>query len=268
MAINFPTATIIGQEFTDDNRVIWEVISLSPTRWGRKVLTTSLGTPSDGVADDVLTKQSTVDFDTIWQPASPGQPPSGATGEALTKQSASDYDSDWEAVPNELPVGGVSDELLSKINGVDFNLDWKPDAGGLPSGTTAIFLQATAPAGWGQSTTNNRMLRVVNSTGGGTAGSHNPIENNKTPSHTHGKTVTPGGGSHTHGPGAGAHFWCSQSSVNGLLDLGASFNQDNSPSRYTTYAGAHTHGVSVTTNGVGTGTWQPRYVNVIECVKS
>ena len=58
-----------------------------------------------------------------------------------------------------------------------------------PSGTRLPFAQAAAPTGWTQitdDTANNRMLRVVNSTGGGTGGSASPILMNVVPSHTHG----------------------------------------------------------------------------------
>ena len=57
-----------------------------------------------------------------------------------------------------------------------------------PSGTRLVFAQASAPTGWTQDvsdTANNRMLRVVNTTGGGIGGSSDPTLMNVVPSHTH-----------------------------------------------------------------------------------
>ena len=44
--------------------------------------------------------------------------------------------------------------------------------GGVPSGTKMLFAQATAPTGWTKDTTHNdKSLRVVSNTGGGSGGS-------------------------------------------------------------------------------------------------
>ena len=69
------------------------------------------------------------------------------------------------------------------------------------AGTRLVFAQAAAPTGWVQITdesANNRMLRVVNTTGGSFAGSHNPILNNRVPAHTHGFTTGTASADHTH----------------------------------------------------------------------
>lgn len=76
-----------------------------------------------------------------------------------------------------------------------------------PSGTKLMFAQAAAPTGWTQvtdDTANNRMLRVVNTTGGGIGGTASPILNNVVPSHTHTYSGTSSGQSqsHTHGVSA------------------------------------------------------------------
>lgn len=75
-----------------------------------------------------------------------------------------------------------------------------------PAGTRLVFAQSSAPVGWTQivdDTATNRMLRVVNSTGGGIAGSDSPILNDKVPLHNHQftgnvGTTTPSVIQHTH----------------------------------------------------------------------
>lgn len=70
-----------------------------------------------------------------------------------------------------------------------------------PTGTRLMFAQASAPTGWTQVTddsANNRMLRVVNSTGAGTGGSASPILNNVVPAHTHTFTSGTESQGHTH----------------------------------------------------------------------
>jgi hypothetical protein len=78
-----------------------------------------------------------------------------------------------------------------------------------------VFAQSSAPTGWTQDagdTANNRMLRVVSSSGGGVGGTHDPSVMNVVPSHTHSFSTgnvsadhahytTTGGNSanHTHG---------------------------------------------------------------------
>ena len=92
-----------------------------------------------------------------------------------------------------------------------------------PSGTRLMFAQAAAPTGWTQVTddsANNRMLRVVNSTGAGTGGTASPILNNVVPAHTHTYSGTSSGQSADH-----AHY------TSGTT---AGMNQSN----------PHSHGVS------------------------
>jgi hypothetical protein len=94
-----------------------------------------------------------------------------------------------------------------------------------PSGTRLPFAQATAPTGWTQDTSdtaNNRMLRVVNSTGGGTGGSASPILMNVVPSHTH--TVSSSGTTSTE----------SANHVHGFSGTTSGMNANN----------PHSHGVS------------------------
>ena len=82
-----------------------------------------------------------------------------------------------------------------------------------PAGTKLAFPQASAPTGWTQDTSdtaNNRMLRVVNTAGGGVGGSYDPTVMNVVPSHTHGYSGNTGTESAGHyhnvnGSSAGAY---------------------------------------------------------------
>ncbi len=67
------------------------------------------------------------------------------------------------------------------------NSSWATPAG-FAAGTKLMFAQAAAPTGWTKdisTTADNRMLRVVTGTGGGTGGSASPILMDVVPSHTH-----------------------------------------------------------------------------------
>ena len=71
----------------------------------------------------------------------------------------------------------------------------------MPTGTRLVFAQAAAPTGWTQVVddgANNRMLRVVNTAGGGIAGTHSPISCSVVAAHTHGFTTGTNSVDHTH----------------------------------------------------------------------
>ena len=75
-----------------------------------------------------------------------------------------------------------------------------------PSGTVMVFYQASAPTGWTKSTShNNKALRVVSGSGGGSGGSwdlSSGVTSSSTGSHTHSfsdsSSTTSSAGSHTH----------------------------------------------------------------------
>lgn len=152
-----------------------------------------------------------------------------------------------------------------------------------PPGTRMPFAQASAPTGWTQDTSDkadNRMLRVVKTAGGGVAGTHSPILNNVVPSHTHGFTT--GGVSSDH-----SHY------VSGVTDGGTLQEYQGIPGgSYTSLisifeggimaASSHAHGFSAhtggasanhthsggTDNGSSQTNWQPRYIDLIICIKN
>jgi hypothetical protein len=160
-----------------------------------------------------------------------------------------------------------------------------------PAGTRMPFAQSAAPTGWTQDTgdgANNRMLRVVNTAGNGTGGTHSPILNNLVPSHTHGFSTgtvssdhshyvsgtTSGVGNHTHGVPA-------PNSSSGTQHLQAepsawkySVQSDGAGAHSHTW-GAQTGGISAnhthsgsTDNGSSQTNWQPRYIDMIICSKN
>jgi len=170
-----------------------------------------------------------------------------------------------------------------------------------PSGTKMVFAQASAPTGWTQDTVNNdKALRVVSGSGGGTGGTHGlssppstshshtgPSHTHSTPSHSHSHTLSAGAHtlstsqmpSHSHSfyrNGYGGSYASGLQSTNSY-NMGG-FNTSSSGS-----SGSHSHSLSgsITSGGSGTsgsgGTgstsssgptaFAPQYVDVIVCSK-
>ena len=173
-----------------------------------------------------------------------------------------------------------------------------------PSGTKMVFYQASAPTGWTKDTTqNDKALRVVSGTGGGTGGTHamsSPPSTSHThtgPSHTH---STPAH-SHTHTLSAGAHTLSTSEMPShdhdikqGYTSSGTAIEGGNSAKQIATTnttaiqntggGGSHSHSLSgsITSGGSGTsgsgGTgatsssgptaFAPQYIDVIVCSKN
>jgi len=144
------------------------------------------------------------------------------------------------------------------------------------SGTRLLFPQPSPPTGWTQITTteaNDRMLRVVNVTGGttgsggtggyGYGGSASPILMNVVPSHSHtfsGNTTTDGAHVHNVSDNNGGTL------IFPLSNLGDSSFAGN---HQTGSAGAHAHSYSGTTATNGSASnWTPSYLNLILCSKT
>jgi hypothetical protein len=174
---------------------------------------------------------------------------------------------------------------------------------GFPSGTVMVFYQASAPTSWTQVTTqNNKALRVVSGTGGGTGGTHaltSPPSTSHThtgPSHTH---STPSH-SHSHSLSAGAHtlstsqmpshshtvqrvtaaWYGSTLALNGTTQAssttGVSTSSSGGSSSHShSLSGSITSGGSGTSGSGGTGStsssgptaFAPQYIDVIVCSK-
>lgn len=154
------------------------------------------------------------------------------------------------------------------------------------SGVRLAFPQAAAPSGWTQDTTDaatDRMLRVVNTTGGGTGGmtGHSPILMNVVPSHTHAMNFNTGtesvGHSHSVSDPGHSHTFYAQRQGNSFtgVTFSADFNTAT-PSTNSATTGitigaetaTHTHNVNGTSAANGSAAnWQPRYIDLIICSK-
>ena len=150
-----------------------------------------------------------------------------------------------------------------------------------PAGTTMPFFQAAPPTGWTLKTTNtDALLRVVNTTGGGSGGSVSPV----TIAHTHSNTfssaateLTIGGTAltiaqmpaHTHTVPAlttPTSEW-----VEGVV-VHAPPSTSTITSNSTGGGGTHTHSLAshthVLNGSISSASITPKYIDVINCVKS
>jgi len=155
---------------------------------------------------------------------------------------------------------GSNGQFLSKQSGNNGGLTWADAGGAIPSGTVMAFFQSGAPTGWTKVTSqNDKMLRVVSGTGGGTGGSaavsspaHNlsagshTLSTSEMPSHNHGTVATGGstsGDRFVHNNTNG-HSTINSVSTGGMSNAGG--------------GGGHSHNMSgsITT---------PQYIDVILC---
>lgn len=202
----------------------------------------------------------------------------------------------------ELAINTTDGKLFLKknVSGKESIVDVTSAASAsVPAGAVMLFASASAPTGWTQTTTdiaNNRMLRVVNTTGGGSGGSHSPILNNVVPSHTHGFTTGLQSADHGHSGSTGgvsadhAHATLHVTNYHpfGLSSIGGTSpgiiaTNAYSEIQWESTSGAnanHVHGFSTggvsanhshsgsTDNGSSQTNWTPRYVDLIMCTKN
>ena len=169
-----------------------------------------------------------------------------------------------------------------------------------PSGTKMVFYQASAPTGWTQDTTNNdKALRVVSGSGGGTGGTHGlssppstahthtgGAHTHSTPAHSHSHTLSAGSHTlstsempshnHTFGCYSGGYFTAPQG--------GGYYSHQGTATTSSTGGGSsHSHSLSGSISSGGSGTsgsggetatssasptaFAPQYIDVIVCSK-
>jgi hypothetical protein len=169
-------------------------------------------------------------------------------------------------------AGNVS--FNSNVSATTFTGAWAY----MPAGTRVPFAQAAAPTGWTQDVTenaNDRMLRVVNTAGGGVAGSHSPILNNVVPNHTHGFSTGNVSADHIHNDAGHTHGYTRYSSLtqggpNATPIWYGTSTAGVTATGYASIGGAsanHTHS-GTTDNGSSGTNWTPRYINMIICSKN
>lgn len=132
------------------------------------------------------------------------------------------------------PAGNLSVTGSFYANGV------KVDS--FPSGTQLLFANSSAPPGWTQVTSDaasDRMIHVVNTAGGGYAGSNSPTVMDVVPSHTHGFTTGAENQAHFHGWG-GTSTGTSNDHAHGGITAGN---------------GNHQHGFLDASTGGSAGCW-------------
>ncbi|RLD78822.1 MAG: hypothetical protein DRJ15_10770 [Bacteroidetes bacterium] len=142
-------------------------------------------------------------------------------------------------------------DLQTRITGLEGVLSAEP-------GTAMVFYQGSPPTGWTQTISdaaNDRMLRLVTSTGGGVGGTTSPIiaHTHTTTSHTLTTAQMP---SHAHTWDTDGPQYAGQ--YTGVV--GHHPDTAGNLSGYTGGGGSHTHG--------NTGEFAgPRYIDTILCVK-
>jgi hypothetical protein len=137
----------------------------------------------------------------------------------------------------------------------------------IPPGTVMLFAQAAAPTGWTQVTTqNDKALRVVSGTGGGTGGSvafttafssqnvgATALSTTQIPSHNHSFSGT------TSGIGDHVHNYTAIAAVGGSSFAGGG---QGTITTTTSGAGAHDHSYSGTTSSTGSGSTHTHTLNL------
>jgi hypothetical protein len=195
---------------------------------------------------------------------------------------------------------GSDGQFLAKQSGNNGGLTWTTVVSEdfIPNGSVMCFFQSAAPTGWTKVTTqNDKVLRVVSGTGGGTGGvwatnsgltssaesghthtvaahghatnlaaAAHTLSTSEIPSHNHGSVITGGGNNH------------STHSAGGNVMYPVTFSQNSGSTGSTGGGGSHSHNMSgsvtdkaAVATGASTGHTHtitaPAYIDVIICSK-
>ena len=128
----------------------------------------------------------------------------------------------------------------------------------IPSGSITDWFQASAPVGWTQDTSqNDKVLRIVSGTGGGTGGSWtiSGMTNNTVSNHSHGVVIPLDGWAPVVGKSAGTQ--------GRLLTYAADYHHQMTSSRSLTSSSTGGHGHTISSSGA----WRPEYIDMIIAAK-
>ena len=126
-----PTGGTSGQVLTKNSSTNYD------TSWANNG---AQGVPAGGTASQILAKVDGTNYNTQWVNVPIALPNGGTTGQVLTKNSGTDGDASWAAIPaqHDLPIGGTTGQYLKKNTNTDRDVGWATlPANGLPTGGTA-----------------------------------------------------------------------------------------------------------------------------------
>ncbi len=285
--IDFPANPTVGQAFQSGN-IIYKCVSLNPTVWSATSVTSGIpDAPGDNklygrqsAAWSVVDKAA-VGLGNVDNTSDANKPVSGPQGIALVAKSGSTMggplilvtppvdDNTKKAIDSEwfFAQAGAANPTANGTATPGASTRWSRQdhvhpatAAIVPAGTRMIFAQAAAPTGWVQVTddsANNRMIRIVNWGGGGTAGVHDPTVMNVVPPHTHSFNTGYVSADHSHWVQTGGR---SSGHLHGLPDPGHAHGTQNYTipavgGAFPTAGGGVGSNYSTGTNGSGTGQW-------------
>ena len=196
--------------------------------------------------------------------------------------------STFEPTTTKLTVdanGAVTANSFVKVGGAPTQFlmaDGSVSSGGFESGTTTVFYQATAPTGWTKVTTHNdKALRVVSGTGGGSGGTTaftTVFTSRGVPLQSHSHGINDPGHSHGINDPGHVHTYSRSGNNNQILQGGVS-GPCNSGLEDNINTGGSGTGISINGNGAGIGInpsgtadatmdFAVQYIDVIICSKN
>jgi hypothetical protein len=282
--IDFPANPTVGQSFQNGN-TIYKCVSINPAVWSATMNSTGIpDAPAGGKiygrkdADWSEITKAAVGLGNVDNTSDANKPVSGPQAAALVAKAGSTMtgdlmlvtpvfnDNSKRAIDSEWFFGQAGNSTPSANGpatpgvGTSWSRQDHVHPSAFAAGTRMLFAQAAAPTGWVQVTddsANNRMIRVVNWGGGGTAGVHDPTVMNVVPPHTHSFSTGYVSADHVHWVQTGGR---SSGHLHGLPDPGHAHGTQNytlpaAGGNFPTAGGGVGTGAGSGTSGAGTGQW-------------